>query len=1626
MAGVAEQLGPDTPLSAAQKLSSDLTDVIRAAPEMKGAPGLALAVAQHGGDVVNNAQAVMAVAKQKSLEEGVKRLKNGVGVDSDTHQAEGVFGDTNVPTPNAYQQKSNQQAKNLQPGPDIAGSLGRLAQGAVGAAQHAATGVNTQPGGAVSQNQPGPTLGAPAMMQAQQGMSATEGALASQTLGALNPSQLMQAPSHTYRYLYDVKERHGVAAMIEAAVPLVGGSLAGYLATHSVQGGDEAAAAEEELMSAEERPTPQTEAENATANATGTKPPPKSAAAGNRAMNATARVLTPPARVAGAAVRTATTGLSSPTLLGGEAAVSVSGHIVYPDSWQRTMNASTWKLPNGTLGPTLGRLTASSLGLSQGSVLYNGISGALDTTMSLAVPDVLAAGGRTYAIAHGDEGLEGFLGKWFPGNAPRTPEAMQALYQQSGKFRSQIATIAKMDTSGQIIAAFPDYEKIAPRLAEAKTSEEVLQVFQDAARTEELLTTSAAPGLGAYGKARKALGGTAVGRIAAPAPMAFDADTERFTGHEFSVGGGSAGKMIYQLLKAGGENERTAQDAATIVSTTHSPAIATNAITNAVKVYVTRKMMTYLPKDAQDLVGQTVKDKINSAVDELMGGAARSKAGQFAVNTAGTDLSYTTLIGPDHQDFASALLGNQAQKIAVPSPAQIKQLALDLANSVKPTVLNRLHAAGIGTEEWIDHNINEKLFQPLALATGGWATRVSASEMAMNILRQGPLNFTAAGIASRAAKLGFKINNVEMPHVVAVMRGILAGVEASAVKSLGKDRILDAAITSVMTHDGHIVPLAVSSAHTPMFAGTDMNSIGELDVRAERRRVGLRPKYTVKPRPLSDQFTKIAPHNTGYFRAWSEMAGRWAHDDLIGTFTAQTYHDELAKHAVSGGVVEGSAADRIATRDTIAKVEQRLNSIPEADLMHMDRHWMTSREGIAKGRTPHQDWANQLVAGLKGTLFGAGTQGSGGVLHEDLLNDIVNKTVPTTEQMAQRYGEMEKTDLPDTVLGRELHFGVSDIVPQLTNKLHSKLLGPIVNTLSREPTYIVDFANERKLLESKVASGEMTQMDADITAEMRAVHKTIRFVHNPADRLKIENMLHVFAPFYFAQNQMIRRIGRLAADNPGAFEQYIKGMLALNHQTQQITARNGFPTALIPGTTLVGKGMTQLMHWALPQELNPVGSIAIGLTGTVDPSSTFNPFAGLAPGGEQNTPGESLLDTLKPSFGPVAALPLKGLQDFSSGRVPKLNSVVQNIEGPILASEPVWMQGVPNSLIQHLAETATGYATGGDKGLTSSYNTVLLSVMQALAQQGDYAKASQMEGTGYPNQSAFKAQFIKQANNITAILFVGQMLTSFFSPTSVQLSEANLQYSDLAQSYINKAKGNVNVGLYNMTMQHPDLVPYEAYKTTTPNGYAFPEVQKTQAFIQANRGMVNKYPAASVFLLPQQDRTGKFSESAYQMEIAMGLRAKDAPGAFFDQLYITSGNAWYFDVLDPQIKAAIKKDPGASYTIYQQVDKIITNYGKTVNPIWADYFGGNSSINKRQQVIQQVGTMLKDPSTPRTPQAYHLGELYELYTQEDANYTSGSMSATKVKAQWGSTMNSFTQKYPDMKYAVQTLFLGAF
>lgn len=1616
-------------------LASNLTDVVRAAPILQQSPSVALAVAKGGGNVHDNAHAVAAVAHTRALDIAAQRM---------AQQDAAFMSDDTTPEFGGTQADQQKLAYGHTGKPNLHGAdpLGDVLNPVIHAVTNLPSELQKGVEGNTNKGDSGPGGFGPGTVQFSQGMQQQVGGDVKAVAQTVNPLALMTTPQHLYRTWADIEAKHGPAAMVEAMIPSIAGAGAAYFLTHSPKATEEAATGAAELVA----PTADAVGETNAAQRTGQM--------ARKIVTTAAKPVTVPA---GAAMRAAVSVGSSPTFLGANiGGLSTRMSKGFEESWNRTANGS----PRGEVG-SFGRLIATGVekvgraahlpGMESNSMLFNALSGSLDAFSNIAVLDPLGAAGRVIGQAKSAEGLGGPLGKFWGGTAIQSPDDVDRIIKQYPAAQHFVEDAAKLN-AGQILLKYGQKSlapEMAARLGQASSPEAVVHVLKDSARVMELATTTGKmPTLTGYTKIKSALADTKIGSaLTTPLPTMFDEDTKAFTGREFTAGDPNAVESIMHLLRASGESPQVVTDLGTTLLETSDPRRWQQVLSNVSQVAIGRQIQRALGKSP---LTDEINRSVNQAAEELFGGRGAGHEGIFGISPEGTDLS-TVMTDPGEQTQqarAAALFFNQQGKMVMPTVRDVQKVSKEIAAAVHEMSAPKvLYAKGQNLRDLLDTVVNHKFFQPMALATGGWALRVSSSEMLLNAVRQGPLNFTASAIARSAAKHDLAIGLIHTDprvladmdksdalaekaiqssaaknslvrgssnltrNIVAATRGILAGVDESILQGLGKERFLDAATKLLILHDGYIVPGRISAVHNLPLVGQDEVARKEQDIVSWRQRTGA--ERSIKNVTMSSDYGKLSPNQSGYFSELSAHQGLISADQRFGRQVAQAYRARL----------DAGYSDADAAAATIGEGVHILENIPAQERAYMLRNFAASPDATTDALT---DWSTQALQAIRGA-----TSSQYGVLHREMLDDIADGTVPqTAKDMLGKYGvggthPIPPEQLPRTIPGRIPHMDSSQVLQRAASYMHTRVFGKVVNYLSREPTYIADFANESKTLEKQVAAGVITQDQSDVIAQTRAIFKSLRFVHNPQDRMKIEQTLHVIAPFYFAKNQAIRRAGRLLASNPGAFEQYLKLNLAVQNISFRANQNGGSSQFVFPGSAVVGSAMTGIMGKI---GLAPTGSIPISLSGSTDAMQAVVPWAG---NGEQQ-PGspQSLLNTLSaPTLGPLGAIPVKAVANFASGFAAQ---EARDILGPIGSNTQWWTYLVPNSGAQHIIEAAL-FRLGSESAGTSANSALLTSIAAVAEEDGGSKSLTQIQQSDITGKNVdpstaeldpvAQAKLIKQIVNMTAVNLIGRAVASYFSPVSVTLERADLKMSQEVQTYITAAKGNVLVGTDNFMRAHPDAVASTVYESTSDVGSGWAETAKVGQWMQQHNSFVSDHPDSAQWFVPPTANTGPYSSSTHMLQIAEGLRHVNTPQEFLSNIYVASGNAWYFNAVKPQLDAALKAHPAQSYQIYNTFDQYVTNYGKR-NPTWLNYWQSQASTTQRQQSLVHLREALADPAAPKGQQTQRLQALvngYDKYLGAKAVAQSTTQRDT-LKANWQAQMTATAKEWPDVAPAVTDLF----
>ena len=986
-------------------------------------------------------------------------------------------------------------------------------------------------------------------------------------------------------------------------------------------------------------------------------------------------------------------------------------------------------------------------------------------------------------------------------------------------------------------------------------------------------------------------------------------------------------------------------------------------------------------------------------------------------------------------------------------------------------------------EDMLQWNMNV-YFKRWALLSEAWALHVSLSEGILNGIRLGGGNFFKSQFAFAVVKHEADFGKLAMgdrefrflrDSVGAVVLGLQKGLlEGMAPKEY--ERFLQNATDLFIMNDGHL-PMGVHGTGGVVTGdglgrvNTDIDEIPVINGNGDIQ--------TVKGR-LTDDYQKYdAGHKFGGAALYAAITttnkgrlGRETANLLDQEFmrlgqekwnSATAYYENEARRRAEFAVRESGAISED-TGEISAKASQKEYEKAKADIIRglgaeeidlekfrptlvknvqdfieqQSPEWRsqfrrnTQRSAMYPDLSPVEGWANSVVDHIYGLTSRKGTP------FPDILGQIATgefwSRQKTTEWLNDRFRANEPVPTgfpaPKITEGWKSQ-GVSNFA-WLNEKVHAKWLGPIVNSLVRDPVFNYEYHIEMERLLPKVEEGTITKDEAMITAQTNAVVHMSKFVHNPLDKLTWEENMRIMAPFYFAKNQAWRRAFRLFGEDPAKFEKYLKANLLVTDTIARARTKNGTLSYVIPGSQfilgLLSFGGFETGPFALQGSANSPDSYII--TGN---ASSLSQFA---------------TNMVQIPYSNVVTIPAKIVHDYFQFRVPLISKIISSF--PVVGLGETSMRGswksdlIPSTTAQNIISLFSGAAlnTIMPGKYASLENYVLTSMAEAkftdfynqaqknLIAEGQITLAQVRDGSAAPAIQAAalydfsrwfkepnnKQDLMNQASAHTAILFSIKTVGSFLSPTSLTVTAAQSAQKDIAK--IAQEKGKDGKLLYPTYFQQADefmtrypkrifeLVPHTSSPYTT-----YPETKGAFDFVNAHPAFAKTYEFLTPSLTPSIGKAANYDPAAVTLFEKLGLRNQATTTDTMNAIAINMGNDLYYNVMTPQFQ---KEYPGTYQSgMSRQGAKALadfaSSYGNSVNMIWHEDFAKKASTYHAAQAYEEAQKLIEnknDLSVLPTKDQQALAALVSARKQYETLYNqAGSKSAqSQLSNEWYNTM----------------------
>lgn len=1312
--------------------------------------------------------------------------------------------------------------------------------------------------------------------------------------------------------------------------------------------------------------------------------------------------------------------------LAAEATITTLAHSVYKDSYARAGNPD-YMLNGHLVSP--GRDLADVFGLDvtsnngQGSGLGKVVSGATDMGFDIAADPLMKLGALNRAVRSGDlaeqatkaaargrmVSVNTAVARFAPGQRVVDATQMNALRDApvfGAGYRRALEDIASKKPA-EIMKAYPDQVGLADRLGAATSSDQVHGVFLDALNESELVrralhntlpsrslmrspvqrarsavSDKIGVNLEDENSIRKALVKPTPSNIQGAIsrkirtftneiPIGIDPVMMKMSGSHFDPTGPTAAKTVFQIFNYA-MSPRLARD-----WTDRFIAATTDAERKAIYAegLVENAKAAGFATDSQYMEHLT-----NSSRQFVHGPAASTNYGPGRLGGEETsNMRWTAMDGQTVTDQA-ALFGWQTSHLwAIPDYKMMRNAISDMRNPVISKMAQ--------TDEWIRSHYTDPVFKPFALINSGFGMRVGASEASGEILRNGGMAYFRAQVAQVSGRIKYKLTAHER-DITSIEEGAKIGDEpshiiAAAAKVMGGINVMlrsdpqdvEVAMEMVIKTNGHLTTGIANSGHNSLISPDNpaqRASDASWWIPGHDKRLGSKETGSYRMMDRND------PNYTGH---WVKQLNNGAHEPSV-----QRIAQDMIT-AKTGGLDEQQMLRYLSDREA-----QRIAGIdPSSGKQFLTDPYAAERESIGRyARQDPQEFASHRADTVMNYVIGAD-----GTVHDMLVRQLAAGKMVHREDMLDSIPEASR---PSFISGAD---EVPNIGPGLMSRVADKGFGvfvkPFVQNLGRNPLFFAAVKTQLKSLKGAVDGGVLTQEEAMRVAMLRGSLDMLPKIHNTYLRSQASQMMNNFLPFYFAQEQAMRRIGLVISKNPAAVRGYMLEAQAINDPGFVHTSKDGTKTTVIPLGGVFGQSV---LH----------GLGALGIPVSYGLPMAFN--------GNMSSL-DTVIPTLEaPGISPLGAIALNTLEQYA----PSTSSLVKAVEGPAGYNKSLRDELIPSAFLRNIVKALS--PSESDRGWTNAY-------MTALAAADAHGQLPPADAS--PQQ---KQAFMDRIKHNAQSAFLAKAVIGMFSPVAPQPILEDMkngqtwreEFQRLVDPTSSTFAGSYSAALVKFQKDHgDDSTSYTIAKSQSSTGATAPATKEALDFLIQHEGLLTgSQGVGASFLMPQSGAPGD-GQLVYNELLKDRLRERRTPEQFRDALYSNEGDRQFFAGLDKHKANVLALNPNdakalgaensawSAWVLQQQI----------ANPIWAASFNPQQRKLRAQQAVQDLSQILSDGTAPTGEQTDLVAGLMDDYQRHMGNVAAARVGVGTIKGEtdaWKAYLDQRALDDPRVGNVVRTIF----
>jgi len=1080
-------------------------------------------------------------------------------------------------------------------------------------------------------------------------------------------------------------------------------------------------------------------------------------------------------------------------------------------------------------------------------------------------------------------------------------------------------------------------------------------------------------------------------------PYSVDAETGKLSTTKFRWNAPDSASVIYRIAKFGMGDTNAKEMAGKYAEAIAADDINLARIIKNQTIFETFKAMGL--HDDNEFVLK-VKSELDKIGQQTIGGQI------YGVSPTGEALgTHLTNLGPR----LDGIFEHHAQEM----------FDIPNFNSIK----TQLHEAGKLSkvygklDDFISDQYTNKIFKPLALATTGFGLRIAASEMIPAVARYGVINTFKAGLGKAAAKANTRLEPSEAKHVMSAAlvalgasKGIAPDVMVSgfnAFKDAAKRGMakaakytapeqLELATRLIITNQGHILKEAIATGHGDL-GGNAMETAANYFYQIKKNNSVFKnlPDYTLYQ---ADNPYYLPLLQTSLNKATVNVAEKNIIEDVL-KFGKNKFQvsDDIGKTA--------EHMDYIDVRQKL--IDREYSRMMETKAGRYDAYKSESKKLARWQYGDLRQFAETRVDATLGKIVG-----QDGTIQRGLAKKITSGTQISLEDIVAIHSTSPLA-LPKMVEGSIMFTPPSKgYFNAIIDKGFKYIVDPIINNITREPLYMLHVAEEYASYAPRVALGHITEDQALRYAQQRAVYSMIPEIHNVALRSQFSQFARNVLPFYFAQEQAMKRAFNTVKDTSAGNILLSRGLRyyqlteqGLNNPAFVMKDDKDNRYITFPGVGAFGEAVQNgLAAYGIPL----IANLPVSAQGNVISLRTVLPE--LQPPG--TSPFVSISANAVAKFLPFTRGPIKSILGDIAYR-PSSFGVDATIDALIPAT---WAKNVFRALTLDEQDVAVSNAITG--ALAAAYYHEQLPGQK----EGVEPDAVQMQ------------QFNDKIKwNVRSILLLKAGL-GLLSPLAPKVTQEDLGFRDEFWSLV-KSKGNFGDALFEFLGKNgSSAISYTIARTeSTIDGVKYPYVKDTIDFIKTNNDKFKdpKVSTGYYFLIPQKTEKQSSFEVFSEM-VSMHLRSTRQPLDLIKQFYIAQGEYAITEERKKHYKAL--DDAKANFDTYSarvENDKWATTMKDMAKfyPIWYEDYRNPGGQGNAKKAFAQLNAIFANPATaPKHEQALEVKKLLDSYNQHLSQmntYSSMNINGflpSQEKQNWEAYLYGLSVTKPELAPVIYGVF----